>query len=315
MKAPRSVISGGTGYVGRFIAENLLDAGHRVVVLGRNAPPENFFSSPVRYVPFSLGDEEVTHSLFEGADFFVHCAFDHVPGRYRGGEGGDPEAFRRRNIDGSVALFSAAKAAGVKRAVFLSSRAVYGRRPPGEWLAETDEPHPDTLYGIVKLEAEKALERLCGPGFQGISLRVTGVYGPAGAGLPHKWSGLFADYLSGEQIDPRVGTEVHGDDVADAVRLVLERGTIDETLLNVSDLIVDRREILAILKRKSGASHSLPAAGNRSAINQMRTDRLRALGWRPGGFELLQRTIAALCRMYDKSVIEQLISQNVSPAS
>ena len=43
-----------------------------------------------------------------GIGAVVHCAFAHVPGRYRGGEGDDPEGFRRANLDGSLALIRAA---------------------------------------------------------------------------------------------------------------------------------------------------------------------------------------------------------------
>ena len=46
----------------------------------------------------------------------VHAALEHVPGRYRGGEGDDPPRFWQLNVDGSVALLAAAREAGVARA-------------------------------------------------------------------------------------------------------------------------------------------------------------------------------------------------------
>ncbi|EIM72113.1 NAD-dependent epimerase/dehydratase [Nitratireductor aquibiodomus RA22] len=131
MSTPHSIVSGGTGLVGRFIVEGLLAAGHRVTVLGRNAPPEGLFSGAVAFAPMTLEPTSISTALFEGADFFVHAAFDHLPGRYRGGEGDDAAGFRRRNLDGSIAMFRAARAAGVARTVFLSTRAVYGPRAPG----------------------------------------------------------------------------------------------------------------------------------------------------------------------------------------
>src|SRR5690606_27662555 len=109
-----TVVSGGTGYVGRFIVEGLLKAGHQVLVLGRMSPAEGFFSAPVAFAPLDLDSGKVDPDLFASASFFVHAAFDHVPGKYRGGEGDDPAAFRRRNLEGSVALFEEAKAAGVR---------------------------------------------------------------------------------------------------------------------------------------------------------------------------------------------------------
>lgn len=288
-----TVVSGGTGYVGRFIVERLLKAGHKVVVLGRSTPSAGFFSAPVGFAPLDLDSGRVDPELFAAATFFVHAAFDHVPGRYRGGEGDDPETFRRRNLDGSIALFEAAKAAGVRRTVFFSSRAAYGTRAPGVWLDEADEAIPDTLYGEVKLEAENALQQLSNDSFLGISLRVTGVYGPAGPGRDHKWAGLFADYLAGRTIAPRAGTEVHGDDVAEAVRIVLEHPAPPD-LLNVSDNLVDQHDLLAIVKELKGSPHPLPACAISTGINPMRTDRLRALGWAPGGEARLRTAVAQL---------------------
>lgn len=293
MSAPRTIVSGGTGYVGRFIVEELLSAGHEVTVLGRRRPARDYFSTPVGFLPLSLEPEQASPSTFEGADFFVHAAFDHIPGKYRGGEGDDPQAFRRRNLDGSIALFEGARSAGISRLVFLSSRAVYGPRPPGTLLAEEHEPCPDTLYGQVKLEAERALASLGGP-FHGVSLRVTGVYGPAGKGQRHKWADLFEDYLAGKVIEPRVATEVHGQDVGQAVRVVLEAPEAPSPLLNVSDLLLDRQDLLAIVKDKKGCRHPLPPRADGRAVNAMRTNRLRSLGWRPGGEALLTETVIRL---------------------
>ncbi|MCC5779205.1 NAD(P)-dependent oxidoreductase [Nitratireductor sp. B36] len=296
MSGPHSIVSGGTGLVGRFIVEALLAAGHRVTVIGRNAPREGLFSGAVAFAPMTLEPTSILTTLFEGADFFVHAAFDHLPGRYRGGEGDDAAGFRRRNLEGSIAMFRAARAAGVARTVFLSTRAVYGPRKPGAMLDETDACRPDTLYGEVKLAAEEALSQLSGDGFSGVSLRVTGVYGPAGTGRSHKWESLFEDYLSGREITPRIATEVHGEDVGSAVRILLTSPAekIASGLFNVSDLTLDRSELLALVARETGSENPLPPAADRDAVNAMKTERLRALGWAPGGWALLERSVPLL---------------------
>ena len=142
MADKRTIVSGGTGFVGRFIVEALIGAGHEVTVAGRRKPEPGFFSTPVRFRFFDLNEDDVEAGLFDEADHFVHAAFDHLPGKYRGGEGSDPEGFRRRNLDLTARLFEAAKAAGAGRAVFVSSRAVYGTRAPGERLREEMEARP-----------------------------------------------------------------------------------------------------------------------------------------------------------------------------
>jgi nucleoside-diphosphate-sugar epimerase len=283
------LVSGGTGFVGRFVVERLLREGHDVAVSGRTRPPETFFTRPVDFIRHELDPESGFDNLFNRVDFFVHAAFDHVPGRYRGGEGGDTENFRRRNQSGSVRLFGAARRAGVRRAIFLSSRAVYGPQPYGIILDEKTPCRPDTLYGTVKLAVEQELQHLSCPGFETVSLRVTGVYGPAGEGRAHKWSGLVGDYLAGSPITPRIGTEVHGEDVAAAIALLLGQPSWHRPVLNISDIVLDRRDLLAIVKQETGSPHPLPDHAGLGALNVMATERLRAMGWRPGGKTMLEQ--------------------------
>lgn len=284
------LVSGGTGLVGRYVVDGLLEAGYQVIVGGRVPPAENLFPKQVRFVPLSLDPGPDQIEAFDDAYFFVHAAFDHLPGKYRGGEGHDPARFRRLNLDGTVKLFETARRAGVRRTVFLSSRAVYDGLRTGTALTEELVLKPDSLYGEIKLDGERALTALSGSGFATASLRLTGVYGHL---RPNKWDTLFADYLAGRPVPSRAGTEVHGDDVANAVRLMLETeaGKIDGQVFNVSDVLTDTREILGALPF---CPHELPTAADRSTVNVMSTGKLEALGWRPGGTILLRQTVRKL---------------------
>ncbi|RST88043.1 NAD(P)-dependent oxidoreductase [Aquibium carbonis] len=290
------LVSGGTGIVGRFVVERLAEAGHKVRVLARTQPQVGLLPNGVDVVAGTLDPTLDQSAAFEGMEGFVHAAFDHVPGKYRGGEGADPNGFRLRNLDGTMALFETAKRVGVGRVVFLSSRAAYGTQAPGRVLDETVVAHPDTIYGQVKHAAERALDLLSDHRFLGISLRVTGVYGASAPGMPHKWSGLIADYLAGVPVAPRVATEVHGHDVASAVGLMLEvvPSRLSHRLFNVSDIVLDRRDLLSMVREATGCPHALPDRADAASLGMMATDRLAALGWRPGGSALLEKTVAAL---------------------
>ncbi|HVK89887.1 MAG TPA: NAD(P)-dependent oxidoreductase [Mycoplana sp.] len=292
----RVLVSGGTGYVGRFIVEHLLAHGHEVTVGGRSPPSAGFFAKDVHFVPLLLDPDRDQIDAFKNINHFVHAAFSHLPGKYRGGEGDDPDGFCRANLDGSVRLFEAAKQAGVRRCVFLSSRAVYGPQPGGVALTEETPPQPETLYGQVKLEAERRLQALRTPAFVTASLRVTGVYGPASPGRQHKWQSLFDDYLAGRPVPSRAGTEVHGDDVAAAVRLMLETdpARVDGQVFNVSDVLVDSRALLSIVRYATGCPHPLPPAADLAAFNPMATDKIRTLGWMPGGAVRLRAVVTDL---------------------
>ena len=289
----KALVTGGTGLVGRYIVETLLEAGYEVTVAGRKSPADGLFPRPVAFRHATLDAENIDKDLFAGIDAVVHAAFDHLPGRYRGGEGDDPDRFRRVNLGGSVRLFQAAKCTGVRRAVFLSSRAVYDGVTPGTPLAEDLALQPASLYGEIKLLGEQALAALNVPGFTTASLRLTGVYGDL---RPNKWDGLFADYLAGRPVPVRAGTEVHGRDVGTAVRMMLETEAprIETQSFNVSDLVADTRDILAQLHGSRSGAPALPATAGKAEVAEMETGRISALGWRPGGWPLFEQTLRQL---------------------
>ncbi|MFN3661825.1 NAD-dependent epimerase/dehydratase family protein [Yoonia sp.] len=263
-------VTGGTGRVGRFIVAEAIAAGDDVLSLSR---PQ-----------YSLGD----CPLLQGCDALVHCAFQHAPGRYRGGEGDDPAGFIRANLEGSIVLFNAAKDASVSRVIFLSSRAVYDGYAPGTTLTEDMPPRPTSLYGNIKWQAEQALDAMQDAAFSAASVRATGIYGPGG---DHKWSSLFADFLAGRQIDPRRGTELHGADLARAVRLLLT--CTDGGAFNASDILLDRHDLLARVAEITGTPHAPPAPSD-TPVSVMRCDRLRALGWCPSGWPGLEQVLPVL---------------------
>lgn len=263
-------LTGASGLVGCWIARAALAAGHDIDPL-----PGWRLGQPV----------DLT-----GKDALIHAAFQHVPGRYRGGEGDDPRGFLGANLDGSLALFDAARAQGVPRVLFLSSRAVHDGHPAGRTLPDELSPAPTSLYGQVKARAEAALVQMAGPDFRTASLRPTGVYGP---GLPQKWAGLIGSFLSGTAPEPAVATEVHGADLGAAAMAVLQDPMMSGSY-NVSDLVLDRRDLLALVARITDCRTPLPAAADASRLRLPLCHRLTGLGWRPGGIVQLQQDLAVI---------------------
>lgn len=275
-------LTGGTGLVGRFIAEAARAAGHEVTLLSRTPPAGGLHYDLCGEVPD-----------LSGHDALIHAAFQHEPGRYRGGEGADPAAFLAANRDGSLRLFAAARKAAVARALFLSTRAVYGDHPPGTVLTEETELRPDTLYGQMKADVEQGLAALSSPGFSTASLRATGVYGP---GTNHKWTSLFKTFRAETPIPPRVATEVHGADLAASALLLLNAPAeaLKPHAFNVSDLTLDLHDLLAEVARLTGCTAPLPPRADAAQVSAMDCTRLRALGWRPGGWPLLRASLPAM---------------------
>lgn len=266
-------LTGASGLVGGWIARGAARAGHHVTPLSRPA--------------YTLGDSPDLH----GFDALIHAAFQHIPGRYRGGEGDDPQGFIRANLHGSVRLFQAARDGGVGRVVFLSSRAVHDGHPPGP-LPDDLTSAPTSLYGEVKAGAEQALAAMAAPDFRTASLRPTGVYGP---GLPQKWAGLIRDFLNGTPPQPRVATEVHGADLARAAVAVLDDPAMSGSY-NISDLVLDHHDLCAEIVALTGCDAPLPDRADTSDLRMPICARLAALDWRPGGLDLLRRDLPAILR-------------------
>ncbi len=283
------LITGASGQLGRFITPRLRLDGHKITCLGRtpsDVPGDG-------YVRWDLEDRDF---VLPQADVLIHCALAHVPGKYRGGEGDDPHGFITRNVEGSQALFEAAKAAGIGNCLFLSSRAVYAGASDWGVLTETSDVEPDSFYGQVKYAGELALQVLCDSSFKGTVLRATGVYGCPPGLETHKWEQLFADFAGGEAVVPRMGTEVHGDDLAEAVSVLLDARLKSEDafdVFNVSDQLLDRKEILELYAEAFGVEALFPPRAP-GPVGVMDVAKLVKLGWAPGGKSKLENFIRSL---------------------
>ena len=291
----RVALTGASGIVGRFIAARLAREGCDIVALARPGSDRTGFDFPVTWIEGELETAAALHSLVQGADALAHSAYDHLPGLYRGGEGNDVEGYWRTNLLGSLRLLHAASACDVGRVVVLSSRAVFGR-PSATRVGDRHPTSPDTHYGAHKV----ALEGLASVYPRTTCVRPTGVYGITHPARRSKWFDLARDVVAGRPITTaRTSTEVHGDDVAAAVWLLLTAPEADVAgrAFNCSDLVVGTREIAERMYAAQGI-----APGDRPTLPPetpppdivMRCDGLRSLGWRPGGRRRLQATIRTL---------------------
>lgn len=113
---------------------------------------------------------------FSGYDCVVHAAgIAHVGYRDE-----MRDEYMRVNRDLTLDIAKAAKAAGVKQFIFLSSIIIYGPAAnAGEtrYIDAATPPAPENAYGQSKLEAERGLEALDGEGFAVAILRLPMVYG------------------------------------------------------------------------------------------------------------------------------------------
>lgn len=170
--ARRVLVTGATGFVGAALCGKLADHGIQV----RRALRVSSLPDP-RFEDELVGDMGAAtdwRSGLTGVDAIVHLAArTHV----MNDDAVDPLAeYRCINVDATRSLAGAARAAGVKRFVFLSSIKVNGEATSDKPYTENDPPRPKDAYGVTKLEAENALREF-GGSLETVVLRPPLVYG------------------------------------------------------------------------------------------------------------------------------------------
>ncbi len=172
------LVTGGAGYIGSIVAQQLLAAGHEVVVLDnlcrghREAVPAD-----ARLLEVDLVDRDgVREAVAEGFDGALHfAAFALVSESVA-----QPELYYRNNVVGSLNLLDALRAADVKRLVFSSTCAVYGE-PEVVPMDESTPTRPVNSYGSSKLAVDGMIGDECRAHELGaVSLRYFNVAGASG---------------------------------------------------------------------------------------------------------------------------------------
>ncbi len=168
MMSGRVLLTGATGFIGQGLVATLSATGYRV-----RAATRSFVPLPAELESAVVGDLRKPVNLTEAlrdVDFVVHSA-----GLAHASPGIDEETYREINAGVTAVLARAAKQAGVKRFVLLSSiRAQTGPSADGV-VTEATPAQPVDAYGRSKLEGE---ELLAEAGIAAVILRPVLVHGP-----------------------------------------------------------------------------------------------------------------------------------------
>ncbi|MEW5546974.1 UDP-glucose 4-epimerase family protein [Pseudomonas soli] len=170
-------LTGASGFVGGAVLRRLSSEGREVIAAVRKGGAK--LSASVRTFTFEAFEEgNDWHEVLAECDVVIHSAARvHVMNDTET----DPlAAFRKVNVQGTLALARQAIAAGVKRFVFISSIKVNGEgTPKGKPYSADDQPMPLDPYGVSKMEAEVALRKLAQQsGLEVVIIRPVLVYGP-----------------------------------------------------------------------------------------------------------------------------------------
>ena len=176
----RCVVTGGAGFIGSHLVERLLGDGYRVTVIdnlatGRLANLAHMAGiSRLDVQEIDVADLKRIEPVVKGADQIFHLAAlaDIVPSIE------NPLAYHHSNVNGTISILEAARAAGVKRLIYAASSSCYGI-PDNFPTPETAPARPMYPYALTKYVGEQyVMHWHCVYGLPCVSLRLFNVYGP-----------------------------------------------------------------------------------------------------------------------------------------
>ncbi len=236
------LVTGGAGFIGSHIAERLVHEGYDVVVLDtlRTGSRANLapIADRVTFIEGSILNREILKKSMDGVAYVFHeAAIPSVPESVE-----HPRETHEVNVAGTLAVFEAAKEAGVKRVVFASSCAVYGDSP----IVPKVETMP--VAPLSPYATEKVTDELYGAlfsslyGLETVGLRYFNVFGPRQD--PHsEYSGVISKFITQAQKNEPI--TIYGDgeqtrdfvyvgDVVEANVHALERDGISGKVFNIA---------------------------------------------------------------------------------
>ena len=171
------LVTGGAGFIGSHLAEELLRRGHTVRVVDNLITGKRQNLEVLKGVEFlegDLADMDVAQRAVKGMQYVLHqAAIPSVPRSVK-----DPITSNRANIDASLNILVAARDGGVKRLVYAGSSSAYGDTPT--LPKREDMPTaPLSPYALQKLVAEQYGQMFTKLyGFETVTIRYFNVFGP-----------------------------------------------------------------------------------------------------------------------------------------
>jgi UDP-glucose 4-epimerase len=258
----RVLVTGGAGYIGSVVTEELVRDGHEVVVYDslykghRGAVVEG-----AQLVEADLMDGESLRRAFreQRTEAVIHMAADSLVGE----SVTNPSKYYRNNVVAGLALLDAMDESDVRRIVFSSTAATYGE-PEKQPIEESDPTNPTNTYGQTKLAFEHALpwyERAYG--IRSASLRYFNAAGAtARCGEMHDPETHLIPIILQAAAGKRDRVEIYGEDYP------TRDGTCVRDYIHVVDLARAHILALSILDTRS-AVYNLGCGGDGYTVKEV----------------------------------------------
>jgi UDP-glucose 4-epimerase len=151
----KAVITGGAGFIGSHIADELVNRGWKTVIIDDLSSGNIDNINPIlkanqaEFVKGNINDLSLLMKIFSGADYvFHHAAIASVQESIK-----EPLKSHETNVTGTLNVLLAARENKVKKVITASSSAVYGDTP-GQYKKEEMIPNPQSPYAVHKLTGE-----------------------------------------------------------------------------------------------------------------------------------------------------------------
>ena len=234
----RVLVTGGAGYIGSVVTEQLVNDGHRVVVFDNLS--KGHAQAVVDGAEFVEGDllegDKLNRTLRDNRiEAVIHMAASSLVGE----SVQEPAKYYNNNVVAGLMLLEAMQACDVKKIVFSSTAAVYGE-PEKQPITEEDPTNPTNTYGETKLAFERAMHWFEGAhGLRYASLRYFNAAGATeNCGEVHDPETHLIPITLQAAAGVRAQVEIYGDDYPTA------DGTCIRDYIHVVDLA--RAHILAL---------------------------------------------------------------------
>ncbi|NOZ26360.1 MAG: NAD-dependent epimerase/dehydratase family protein [Nitrospirae bacterium] len=242
-------VTGGTGFIGRYLVRRLLHDGHDVFALVRDrSRGETLRREGARTVEGDLTGIETFQDALEGVEAVYHC------GGLTGFWGISRDQYHRANVLGTRNILDASLRAGCPNVVHVSTALIHGPCKDDRPRTETDPPGTAISgYERSKVEAERlALSYAEEKGLNLKVVRLTSAYGPEGRLVPALVDGLLRKKIKiiGDGTNKKHITHVL--DCVDGILAAADRGRTG-TVYNIgSDEVPTMYETVELMARTLG---------------------------------------------------------------
>jgi UDP-glucose 4-epimerase len=293
------LVTGGAGYIGRWLANELVDRGQQVIAVDMAQSPDLPPRLPhdASFMQADVTDTELIKEVVaqQPLDAIVHLAGIVTMGCER-----DPARCLQVNLGGTANMLEAARLNNVRTFVFASTISVYGPDVEQPMVEETTPTQPLTWYGQSKIMAEQLglyYQRRWGLDFR--AARMAAIVGPsriAGSGSATMYTSLILEKATlGEpyaiDVDPAAGTPVlYARDAARGLAALALAESAPRRIYHLSTGLATVQQLIEIARQRVPGYEPRfdtdPQLGPVSKISAHWDLSIKAaeedLGWRPG---------------------------------